>query len=392
MELAINTEFWANKVYRSPKEKNSKIADCLDSLVNESELLARVWQTVIETVIAGATAEAKNDVNWARLIDRPEWTIYSKDIPKSRIEKYFERVAEIFLNAEGNKANYFVCQIGAILQKNSLSAEIIDNDLIQIRKKSCFNKNNYSVREISIRDSVPMLNNEVAALRSFARNFRIKLQPPESQSAKNPTLSLSRFLFLRKIEDEELLQEFQRKYIGASGLDVTVEFLKVRTVYAAFNMKNRMCGGFVLGSTNPLRTIEVFASETSRRGLYKSLEGSSCCEINCFWLSVKNGKGFWSYWFWLLFAFKVYAQKEKIIIYGTIARSLANIYGYPAKSYLLHTEDMMFDGRMRTSWIFSCNRTYFLKGVMEIFAYKLKNKNKRTVDFKRTFARFSNNE
>jgi hypothetical protein len=392
MELVINPDYWANRVYRSSKEKNNKIAESLDELANESELLARVWQTVIETVIVDGVAEAGNDVNWTRFIERPEWTIYSKDIPKSRIDKYFEHLSEIFFNSEVNKTNYFVFLIGSMLQKSSLSVENIETDLKQIRKKSYFNKLNLSYGEVNIRESVQILNNEVAALRSFSRNFKASFQEPNSRPVKSPGLSLSRFLFLRKIEDEVLLKEFQRKYIGASGLDVTIDFLKGRTVYAAFNMKNRMCGGFVLGSSNPLRTIEVFASESSRTGLYKSLEGASCCEINCFWLSVKNGKGFWSYWFWILFAFKVYAQKEKIIIYGTIARSLANIYGYPARSFLLHTEDMMFDGRMRTSWIFSCHRTYFLKGVMEIFAYKLKNKNKRTVDFKRAFAKFSNNE
>jgi hypothetical protein len=392
MELSINPDFWVNKVYRSPKEKNNKIAASLDALANESELLARVWQTVVETVMVDGVAEARNDVNWTRLIERPEWTIYSKDIPKSRIEKYFEHLSEIFSNSDENKTNYFVYHIGTMLQKSTLNVEIIENDLKQIRKKTYFNKLNLSAGEVNIRESVAILNNEVAALRTFSRNFKAQVQEPESQPGKNTGFSLSRFLFLRKIEDEVLLREFLRKYIGASGLDVTLDFLKGRQVYAAFNMKNRMCGGFVLGSSNPYRTIEVFASESSRTGLYKSLEGVSCCEINCFWLSVKNGKGFWSYWFWILFAFKVYAQKEKIVIFGTIARSLANIYGYPTRSYLLHSEDMMFGGRMRTSWIFSCHRTYFLKGVMEIFAYKLKNKNKRTVDFKRAFAKFADNK
>src|SRR5262245_28511954 len=110
MELLINPDFWANKVFRSPKEKNNKIAESLDGLVNESELLARVWQTVVETALVGGIAEAKNDVNWTRLIERPEWTIYSRDIPKSRIEKYFDHLSETILTSEGNKPNYFVFQ------------------------------------------------------------------------------------------------------------------------------------------------------------------------------------------------------------------------------------------------------------------------------------------
>src|SRR5688572_4829902 len=149
MELLINPDFWANKVYKSPKEKNNKIAASLDGLANESELLARVWQTVVDTVIVDGVAEARNDVNWTRLIERPEWTIYSKDIPKSRIEKYFEHLSEIFSNSDENKTNYFVYHIGTMLQKSTLNVEIIENDLKQIRKKTYFNTLNLSAGEVN---------------------------------------------------------------------------------------------------------------------------------------------------------------------------------------------------------------------------------------------------
>src|SRR5206468_11959869 len=96
-----------------------------------------------------------------------------------------------------------------------------------------------------------------------------------------------------------------------------------------------------------------------------------------------NRKGFWGYWFWLLFAVKVSMQKEKMLVYGTIAKGLADIYGYPRKSKLLHTEKMMFDGKMRTSWIFIGARTDFFVGVLETFIYKFRNNGKRPVKYKR---------
>ena len=159
-------------------------------------------------------------------------------------------------------------------------------------------------------------------------------------------------------------------------------FLKQRTVYAAFNLKNRMCGGFVLGTVTPYRTIEVFAGESSKKKLYDFVEGTTYCELNCFWLSVKSRKGFWGYWFWLLFAFKVSMQKEKMLIYGTIAKSLADIYGYPKKSKLLHKDELLFDGKMRTSWIFIGARTDFFVGVLETFIYKFRNNGKKPVRYK----------
>jgi hypothetical protein len=189
-------------------------------------------------------------------------------------------------------------------------------------------------------------------------------------------------IFLRKITQDHLLKEFRERYISVSGLNVPEDFLETRDVYAAFNLKNKMCGGFVLGNINPYRTIEVFAGEESKHRLYEYVEGTTYCELNCFWLSVKYRKGFWGYWFWLLFALKVSVQREEMLICGTIAKSLADIYGYPRRSKLLHSEDILVNGKMRTSWIFIFARTDFFVGVLETFIYKFKNNGKKPVKYK----------
>jgi hypothetical protein len=189
--------------------------------------------------------------------------------------------------------------------------------------------------------------------------------------------------FLRKITDDHLLKEFRKRYISVSGLNVPDDFLQTRDVYGAFNLSNKMCGGFVLGNINPYRTIEVFAGEQSKKRLYEYVEGTTYCELNCFWLSVKYRKGLWGYWFWLLFAIKVSMQRESMLICGTIAKSLADIYGYPRKSKLLHSEELLINGKMRTSWIFIFARTDFFVGVLETFIYKFKNNGKKPVKYKR---------
>jgi hypothetical protein len=188
--------------------------------------------------------------------------------------------------------------------------------------------------------------------------------------------------FLRKITQDHLLKEFRQRYISVSGLDVPDDFLQTRDVYGAFNMKGKMCGGFVLGNYVPYRTIEVFASEQSKKRLYDYIEGTTYCELNCFWLSVKHRKGFWGYWFWLLFALKVSMQRETMLICGTITKSLADIYGYPRKSKLLHSEELLMNGKMRTSWIFIFARTDFFIGVLETFIYKFRNNGKKPVKYK----------
>jgi len=196
-------------------------------------------------------------------------------------------------------------------------------------------------------------------------------------------------LFLRKINQDHLLKEFKDKYVSVSGLNVPEDFLKSRSVYAAFNMRNRMCGGFVLGKENPYRTIEVFAGEKSKKKLYDYIEGTSYCELNCLWLSVKYRKGIMCYWFWILFALKVSMQRESMLIYGTIAKSLADIYGYPRKSKLLHSEELLFNDRMRTSWIFIGARADFFVGVLETFIYKFQNNGKKPVRYKRVNVKLS---
>ena len=71
-----------------------------------------------------------------------------------------------------------------------------------------------------------------------------------------------------------------------------------------------------------------------------------------------------------------------MLIYGTIAKSLADIYGYPKKSKLLHKDELLFDGKMRTSWIFIGARTDFFVGVLETFIYKFRNNGKKPVRYK----------
>ena len=189
--------------------------------------------------------------------------------------------------------------------------------------------------------------------------------------------------FLRKITQDHLLKEFRDKYISVSGLNVPEDFLRSRSVYAAFNLRNKMCGGFVLGNISPYRTIEVFAGEQSRKKLYDYIDGTSYCELNCLWLSANYRKGILTYWFWILFAIKVSMQRESMLICGTIASSLADIYGYPRKSKLLHTEELPFNDKIRRSWIFIFRRTDFFVGILETFIYKFKNNGKKPVKYKR---------
>lgn len=378
MELSRDFEFLMNA-----KTRDVKKSDCLHQIAEEVNYLAIIWKKIAETVLINNIAEAKNNTDWLRLIEQPEWTIYSRNIPKSRLENFGESLSDVLGKGQTQHLNYIVYKIGYILQKRKLTKEIIEGELKLIKEPKFFNRNNRIHDDTTIAESISLMFSEAEAITAFAKEFRSSLIVIRAKQESQLFSSVYKFLFLKKITDDKLLNEFREKYVSVSGLNVSLDFLKKGTVYAAFNFKNRMCGGFVLGNVNPYRTIEVFAGEASKKKLYEFVEGTSFCELNCFWLSVKNRKGFWSYWFWLLFAFQVSMRKEKMLIYGTIAKSLANTYGYPKKSRLLHTEELMFDGKMRTSWIFTGARSHFFVGVLETFIYKLKNKNKERIKHKR---------
>jgi uncharacterized protein YqgQ len=68
-----------------------------------------------------------------------------------------------------------ICKIGAILQKRKLTKEIIEDELKRIKDARFFDKNNQIRDEITIKESVSLLNSEVVALSSFAKEFRGKL-------------------------------------------------------------------------------------------------------------------------------------------------------------------------------------------------------------------------
>ena len=55
----------------------------------------------------------------------------------------------------------------------------------------------------------------------------------------------------------------------------------------------------------------------------------------------------------------------------------------PKKSKLLHRDELMFDGKIRNSWIFIGARRDFFGVQSETFIYKFKNNGKKPVRYKR---------
>ena len=75
-----------------------------------------------------------------------------------------------------NKGEDFViCKIGSILQKRKLTQDIIEEELKRLKDARYFDKANQVSRAITLQESITLLNKEVAALCSFAKEFRTKI-------------------------------------------------------------------------------------------------------------------------------------------------------------------------------------------------------------------------
>jgi len=175
MGLSISSDFWILSLFKNNKERDLKIAEYIDQIAEEATGLAKIWENVVRSVKESGIAEAESDTVWIRLVERPEWTIYSKSIPRSRLETFYEKVSNILGNSQRGEQDFMICKIGAILQKRKLTKDIIEEDLKRIKEARFFDKNNQIRDEIRLDDSVSLLNSEVVALSSFAKEFRSKL-------------------------------------------------------------------------------------------------------------------------------------------------------------------------------------------------------------------------
>lgn len=175
MGISFGNTSWAPAVSGKSKEEHQKVAEYLDQIVIEAYALARIWENVAGSVLATGIANAETDLIWIRLVERPEWTIYSKSIPKSRLEMFYEKISTVLGKAQKGETDFMICKIGGILQKRNLTRNMIEEDLRRIKNARFFSKQKQVKEEISIAESVILLNSEVLALATFAKEFRTKI-------------------------------------------------------------------------------------------------------------------------------------------------------------------------------------------------------------------------
>ena len=173
--MSLKETFEGLHLSKNNKEHDLQVAEYLGKIAEEAACLAKIWENVTASVLANGIADAQDNVVWTRMVERPEWTIYSKNIPRSRLEIFYDRVSNILGKNGKAEMNFLICKIGAILQKKNLTKEIIEEELKRIKAVRLFDKNNQRKGDVSIQESVSLLNREAEALFLFAKDFRSKI-------------------------------------------------------------------------------------------------------------------------------------------------------------------------------------------------------------------------
>lgn len=175
MGISISPASWIHSLPKDNKERDLKIAEYLDQITEEAGSLAKIWESVTRSIMTNGVAEAESNAIWTRLVERPEWTIYSKNIPRSRLEIFYDKVSNLLGKSSRGEMDFFICKIGGILQKRKLTKEIIEEELKRIKEVRFFDKANHTKEDMSLSESLSLLNSEVAALTLFAKEFRAKI-------------------------------------------------------------------------------------------------------------------------------------------------------------------------------------------------------------------------
>jgi hypothetical protein len=135
------------------------------------------------------------------------------------------------------------------------------------------------------------------------------------------------------------LEAFSRTYFQCSGFDVNLAYFMANQVFGV-EWQGKMVGGFVLGTGERLRTLEVFAGNECRPALYhEMLQAQAPTEICCFWMDPATRKKTWlNFFVWCCMAYSLQVFGTEQLIFGTNSARMAMLYSATPKCWLLHSD------------------------------------------------------
>jgi len=175
MRISISSDFWLLGLFKNSKEREVKLAEYVDQIAEEAGSVASIWQRAVESVRSSGVAEADACTTWTKLVERPEWSIYSTTIPRSKLETFHDKVSGMLGGNQKSEQEFFICKIGLILQKKKLTEEIMEEELKKMKGAKFFHKTAVDAGKVTMEESIALMQNEVLAITDFAKEYRSKI-------------------------------------------------------------------------------------------------------------------------------------------------------------------------------------------------------------------------
>jgi hypothetical protein len=175
MRILTSSDFWFLGLFRNSKEREVKLAEYVDQIAEEAGSVTTIWKNAVDAVRASGVAEAGSCSTWTKLVERPEWSIYSTSIPRSKLEAFHDKVSAMLEGDQKSEQQFFICKVGLILQKKKLTEEIIVEELKKMKGAKFFHKTAVDSGKTTMEESITLMQNEVLAIADFAKEYRSKI-------------------------------------------------------------------------------------------------------------------------------------------------------------------------------------------------------------------------
>ncbi len=173
--IKVDPGSWIFKWASNKREAELRIADYLDEISTEATNLAMIWQKIVENIIQYGSATASNSKNWTGLVEIPKEHRFRNAQPYSRLEEFYRNTSTVLGANHKDNIEPIIFHIGSIIEKRNLTKIDVERKLKSIRSAAFFDDDNCVLNMQSLEDSVMAIHKEAAALHTYAKSFRAKI-------------------------------------------------------------------------------------------------------------------------------------------------------------------------------------------------------------------------
>ena len=153
------------------ERKKLRIADYLDDISNEVEIIAELWEEIVNTLLAKEKVGSKGMEKWGLLFGPEKGYQIMNRKPYSRIRSHYEKISTVLGKNEKELMESLMYKIGNVLMKRDLTLSIVEKEVINIHYHIFENQDKRQLLLKSVND----LYTESAEIQVIAKCFRASI-------------------------------------------------------------------------------------------------------------------------------------------------------------------------------------------------------------------------